>query len=453
MDFTGLLEPQKQHSMNLLNSIYLNGVADDFSDLGTGKTYVACWIAKQLNCPVVVICPSVVKSSWKETLALFGIHNPIIINYELLVRGNTQYLNYDLTKFHQTPKWWLSEGINVNFRQDSFIIVDEQHRGRGVNSLTADLLIVLKNQKYKILGLSATAATSVADMKAFGYKANLHNGENYLRWCRDHGARVNRYGTIDWNASQIQAQEGIRRIRENLFDLNKTASRMRREDFGDIFPENHVVAEAFDLGSNTKKLQHVYDLMQTELAALDEKSKDYSQHHFAIMIKARRNAELLKIPAMIDMFEDWYDEGVNPVIFVNFTDSVLAIKKKLEQNKKFNKMIGLIVGNQSDTARKKEIDLFQKNKTRGMIVNIKAGGLGVSLHDITGDYKRYSIISPTWSAFDMVQATGRINRAKGKSITMQKIFFAANTLEVRICSRVNLKIKNIETLNDGDLAI
>jgi hypothetical protein len=46
-----------------------------------------------------------------------------------------------------------------------------------LNSLASDLLIVLKNQKYKILGMSATAATSVVDMKAIGYKATVPDVE------------------------------------------------------------------------------------------------------------------------------------------------------------------------------------------------------------------------------------------------------------------------------------
>ena len=44
-----LLPPQREHAVSLLNSLYINGVACDQSETGTGKTYVAAWLAKNLN--------------------------------------------------------------------------------------------------------------------------------------------------------------------------------------------------------------------------------------------------------------------------------------------------------------------------------------------------------------------------------------------------------------------
>lgn len=445
-----LLEPQKPHAKFLLDSLYLNGVADDLSDTGTGKTFVACWIAKQMNCPIVVICPNSVKTMWEKTLAKFGIKNQLIINYELLVRGNTEYLNYDLTKFHATHKWWLSEGIKVNFRQDSLVIVDEQHKCRGLNSLASDLLVVLKNQKYKVLGMSATAATSVADMKAFGYKANLHNGENFAQWCTDHGARVSRYGTIDWDADQTPAKEGMSRIHHNLFNVQKIASRMRRADFGHLFPENRVFAEVFDIGANTNKLNKVYERMELELDLLDKRAADYSQHAFAIIMKARRQAEILKTPAAVDFIEDMFDEGISPVIFVNFDDTVQSLTRLLT-HKKFKGKIGYLVGGQKDDVRNRYIDDFQSDKLRIFIANIQAGNMGVSLHDLNGNFPRHSLLFPCWSAVNVVQAIGRIYRALGKTPCIQRFFYANVPVEVRMATRIGNRVDNLDCLNDGDV--
>lgn len=445
-----LLEPQKAHAKFLLDSLYLNGIADDLSDTGTGKTFVACWIAKQMNCPIVVICPNSVKTMWEKTLAKFNIKNPIIINYELLVRGNTEYLNYDLTKFHATPKWWLSEGIKVNFRQDNLIIVDEQHKCRGLNSLASDLMVVLKNQKYKVLGMSATAATSVADMKAFGFKANLHNGENFAQWCSDHGARVSRYGTINWDADQTPAKQGMARIHHNLFNIQKIASRMRRADFGHLFPENRVFAEVFDIGANTNKLNKVYERMELELDLLDKRAADYSQHAFAIIMKARRQAEIQKTPTAVDFIEDMFDEGISPVIFVNFDDTVQSLTRLLK-HKKFKGKIGYLVGGQKDDVRNRYIDDFQADKLRIFIANIQAGNMGVSLHDLNGNFPRHSLLFPCWSAINIIQAIGRIYRALGKTPCIQRFFYANVPVEVRMATRIGNRVDNLDCLNDGDV--
>jgi SNF2 family DNA or RNA helicase len=64
-----LLDPQIPHSENLLNSLYLNGIAADLSETGCGKTYVATYVAKTMNVPVVVICPKAVIPVWKRVMA------------------------------------------------------------------------------------------------------------------------------------------------------------------------------------------------------------------------------------------------------------------------------------------------------------------------------------------------------------------------------------------------
>jgi excinuclease UvrABC helicase subunit UvrB len=82
-----LLEPQVNHSNNLLESIKSNGFAKDLSETGTGKTYSACHIARELDMPTVVICPVSVIPTWKKILSDNNVKNPILINYEKLVSG------------------------------------------------------------------------------------------------------------------------------------------------------------------------------------------------------------------------------------------------------------------------------------------------------------------------------------------------------------------------------
>ena len=73
-----LLDPQIPHAETLLNSLYLNGIAADLSETGCGKTYVATYIAKRMNVPVVVICPKAVIPNWKRVMADAGIGASVI---------------------------------------------------------------------------------------------------------------------------------------------------------------------------------------------------------------------------------------------------------------------------------------------------------------------------------------------------------------------------------------
>lgn len=452
LNYEGLLEPQKEHSVKLLNSLHLNGVAFDSSQTGTGKTYCAAWIAKNFNSPVVVIGPKVVMKTWKTVLGEFGIKAEVVINYEKLTRGNTPYYKYVDSEYNKAKYWWESKGIVINFPKNSLVIVDECHKCKGLNSLNGELLAALKTYGYNVLVLSATAATNVTEMKSFGYLTNLHGGSDFKNFCVKNGVNYNRFGAMVWDSALTQCQTGLRDIHNTLYNITNIASRMTRDMFGSIFPQNRVSADAFDIGSNTDKLNKVYEVMEAELAQLDERSKSYKEHHFAIMMKARRMSELLKVPTMVEWIEDMFDEGISPVVFINFQDTLEAIEKRLSKSKKFNGMIAKVVGGQSDKSRNADVEAFQADNKRIMLVNLAAGNAGLSLHDLNGNFPRMSLINPSWSAFHLIQALGRIHRAEGKTPCVQKLFFAAGTIEERQRQRVDVKVKNIDLLNDGDLS-
>ena len=440
-----LLPPQREHAVSLLNSLYINGVACDQSETGTGKTYVAAWLAKNLNSPVVIVCPKVVIPSWTKVLSYFGIKAHCLINYEKLIRGNTEHLSF------KDGKDTGPSDYTINFPKNSLVILDEVHKCKSATSKNSDFLIKLKMDGYKSLLLSATAATNPLEMKAFGFATTLHNLVSYRHFITSSGAYAGRYGGFQIDLQSQKTIEAMSNIHNTLFNLYKVSSRMTRKMFDKIFPDNHVMAECFNMGTNTDKINRVYEQMEAEMAALEESSINYSQHHFAIMTKARRMAELLKVPTMVEMIEDWYDEGISPVVFVNFTDTVEAIEKQLAKNRKFDGKIARIVGGQSDKVRQKDIEDFQSDTKRIMIANLAAGNAGVSLHDLIGNHPRGSIISPSYSAINLLQALGRIHRAEGKTTCIQKVMFADGTIEVEACKRVQSKLNNLECLNDGDL--
>jgi superfamily II DNA or RNA helicase len=454
LNFNGLLEPQKNHATKLLNSLHMNGFAFDASPTGTGKTYCASWIAKNYGSTVVVLCPKSVQKSWVDTLKSFGIEDPIVMTIEKLVRGKTKYYTYDsMDKYVQRTykQYWQSNSINTNFPSNSLVIMDEVHKCKGRNSLNAEALIALKNAGHKLLMLSASAATNVTEMKSFGYVTALHNGLGFNNFCKDNGVDFNRFGLGSWDANLKKCKEGMVRIHNTLFDTLGCASRMNRKDFGDIFPDNQVIADGFDIGSNTDKLKEVYNDMEAELAQLDESSMEYSEHHFAIIMKARRQSELLKVPAMVSWIEDMYDEGVSPVVFINFRETLEAIEKRLD-SAKYSGKIAKIVGGQTKKQRDDEIEYFQSDTKRICLVMVAAGSASVSLHDLNGNYPRHTLINPSYSAINTLQALGRCYRANGKTTVIQRFFFANGVeIEEKMRKRVDLRLSNLDSLNDGDL--
>ena len=125
-------------------------------------------------------------------------------------------------------------------------------------------------------------------------------------------------------------------------------------------------------------------------------------------IRARQKVELLKVPLFVELTEDLIEDGNSVVIMVNFRDTITALAKKLKTN-------CIIWGDNKGSERQDNIDNFQSDESRVIIVNIVAGGVGVSLHDTIGNHPRVLLISPNDSALVLRQAFGRIHRTGAKT--------------------------------------
>jgi superfamily II DNA or RNA helicase len=496
-DSRGLLEPQIQHAIKLCDSLFYNGAAADLSETGIGKTYAAAAIARNFDGPIVVVGPKQILRKWKEILSEYGKEPAVCIGFEKLCRGNTPWLKYKIPpkpktetiegavvtamekpvggdvltaslpldqqkkkkkarKFHPDETQQKYFNAVVSFPAGSLVIIDEGHRCKGTNSLQGGFLMSLKRQGYKVLILSATQATSPLDMRAFGFLVNLIESpemKKYKEFCLDAGAQeTGHYGAMVFDPEDPQSQAKMKEIHDYLFNTAKIASRLTREDMGALFPENEIIVEAYDMGNNSDRIQHAYDIMEKELVQLEKHTANYSAHVFAVIMKMRRRVEMLKIPTMVEMIEDLYEERKSVVAFVNFTDTIETIKARLEHSKLFrNKdLIGLIYGERTMRQRDADIDAFQADKKRIMLVNI-ACAESIGLHDITGKYPRATIVNPSFSAIKVLQALGRVHRQGGKTKSYQRLVFADRTYENHICSRLQGRLDNIGMLNDGDL--
>jgi hypothetical protein len=193
---TNLLDYQVPHVKRLVDSLHLNGYAADLSDTGTGKTFCAAATARELNCPVFVICPKPVVPAWKEVLQYFGIDKPIIRNYESLIRGNrksyyTSWETEEVSRRGQTSK---VEVLRFNSRvpANTLFIFDEVHRCKATDSINSELLMTIRDQGFKCLKVSASAATNPVELKAFGYVSRLHNFKDGNDFKRGFAAQNNK---------------------------------------------------------------------------------------------------------------------------------------------------------------------------------------------------------------------------------------------------------------------
>lgn len=127
----------------------------------------------------------------------------------------------------------------------------------------------------------------------------------------------------------------------------------------------------------------------------------------------------------------------------NYLETIRAVYRHLVNTHKIDKgRIAYIVGGQSGKEREQMRNDFQSGKRDIMLLTVRAGGVGISLHhDRPTTKPRYIVLPPCWSAIDLVQVLGRGHRLTSQSPTIQEILWFSGTVEDDVKARVELKVK------------
>jgi hypothetical protein len=214
--------------------------------------------------------------------------------------------------------------------------------------------------------------------------------------------------------------------------------RMRVSEIPD-FPETQITAEEFTC-KEAPQLQEAYAECVRELSG-EVKKKSIIQ--VTALLRYRQKAEDLKVPLFITLIEEALEGGFSVCMFVNFKSTMQKLKDHF-------KTAPLVYGAQDSDEREKGRLSFQKNEERVIILNIQAGGESIDLHDTDGKFPRMSLISPTYSGFHLKQVFGRVRRGGGKSKSLQRLIYMADTVERDVCKKVREALQAFDTIH-GEL--
>lgn len=415
----------------------------DCSDLGTGKTFQALAAAIATGLEIGVVCPLAVIPAWKNAFKHFGACPRFVINYESLRTGRRDYVDLvpwvdEKNRERKKFEWRLNPA-------ETLLIFDESHNMKTTGSLNQGLGMAAIRQRFPLILISGTLASDPTHMRATGRVVGLHAGANdFFRFLHQHNC-VNTGGKYEWKfQGGGRGRAALASIHRMVFP--RRGARTRIADLGDRFPETQILAEAFDTGE-TQAIAKAFDDAEEYLKKLRasgmSEGRVNAQRQSAYM-KAWHESERAKVPAIVRMVKSEQDEGRSVAVFVNFTD----VREKLMAELKTD---CAIFGGQRPDSRQRAIDAFQRDESRVIVANIDAGGVGVSLHDVSGRHPRTAIILPTNKVVSLTQALGRVHRAGGKSKSRQIVFFASGTVEETICDTVRKRMGQIATLNDGDM--
>jgi len=466
-----LLKYQTPHVITGANILRIRNRLLDCSDAGTGKTFTTIAICAALGLLPFIISPLSVCSAWTKVLDIFGIKYIGITNYEsfqyrkyykygsshkstfpymtinekstteidfsdldeLKVNNDSdeelcftvkpgkhieddEYSLYTPSKRKSNPLKSKDVKITWKLPKNAVVIFDEAHRCKNVKTINSKILASLAGTDTKIILLSATICDKLENFAMCGYVLKLYDNISNAR----HWIRMN---TMD-------EKDPVIKLHKILYPTY--ACRMKIKELGTAFPSNQILCECFDMDAH-KEIDKLYEI-------IDENNTFANDQ----MMHARMKIEKLKIPTFIEQTNKYIAEGNSVVIFVNFTETLNILSSELKTS-------CVVYGEQKKEVREKNVNDFQEDKERIIICNIKSGGVAISLHDIKGNFPRVTLISPDWSAQNIIQCIGRCHRANGKTPVRQRIIFCAKSVEETMCESLKHKISTIATFNDGKI--
>ena len=430
-----LYDYQRQPARQLLRAL-TNGKEEwgypgavDLSDMGTGKTAMSMAAAIATGREIGVLCPVVGRAGWERMFRHFGAEPRFLETYEA-VRGG--WRPEIVSKRGDGQFWWKKP-------EDLILILDEAQAVRHDTSLTFEVCDNAIRQQIPMVIASATIATSPIEMRFAGRITGLHSGSHFdfERFLSTHGC-YEQGRAWKWSGKN----EFLQRIHGRLFP--RRGCRVRKEDLGDKCPETVIEVLTLDVDGAEEIERQARDAEEL-FARLRKSGVPESQikmrENVARMALWQRTEEALAEAVAARARRD-IAAGRSVAIFMNFD------KTRMKMSKLLGNAPGFHGGQPQHLRAKLEAD-FQVCRIHALVSNIKAGGASVSLHDTTGERPRSAYIFPTDRVVDMVQASGRVDRVGGQSVSEQWIPCVAGTVTERMVKRTRSKMLSIGTLNDG----
>lgn len=447
MGHPALYGHQQGHFDRMLDTLQRHGVAGDMSETGTGKTAVALALAATIGVVPLVIAPASVAPAWRKLSAQLGIPAQVV-SYQFATRNMCRKQKVGRT------------GTRIELlAPPSFVILDEAHMTRGEKSLWSKIAIALKRQEVDyVLLLSATLIGPPTDLKAIGYLLGLHQGTNFWNWQLAHGCRPGVFGGLEFTTTPKHRTAAMNRISAKLVGK---VHMMRRKDIKD-FPETKIetILVDDDQGQAEKLSDEVRDALRirreqqnglvAEIAELRNLGNGFAEdgspahQHMLLVLRKRQELELLKVPALVEMAAKYGPLG-GVAIFVCFNETLEAVHAAIGPHH-----CGIVRGGQSANFRQSEVDKFQSGALPYIVLNVAAGGAGISLQATDGVTERTTLISPDYSAINFKQVLGRPHRLGG-GFSRQFIVLFDNATDRRIASVLNGRLDTLDSITDADL--
>lgn len=436
--FVGELRPYQKAGYNwlrFLNEFRLGGCLAD--DMGLGKTVqtLAMLQAEQEagRGTSLLIMPTSLIYNWEMEASRFtpGLK---VLNYTGTLR------NKDIKRFEKYDVVLTSYGItrlDVDLLKNfyfNYVILDESQVIKNPSSIIAKAVRELKS-RYKLVLTGTPLENTTMDLwsQISFINPGLLGSQSYFR--QEYQVPIEKKG-------------------------DETKSKKLNSIIKPFVLRRHKSQVATELPEKVENIQ--YSVMTTEQEKRYEEVKSYyrgkildlidregmGNSRFMILEGLTKLRQLANHPKMIEpsytgdsgklediihMLENAIAEGHKVLVFSQFVKHLTLVRQYLKSHK-----IDFAYLDGSSIDRKEQVDRFNKDaNVKAFLISIKAGGLGLNLTE--ADY--VFILDPWWNPAVEAQAVDRAHRIGQKKKVFTYKFITRNTVEEKILTLQQKKLK------------
>ncbi len=399
------------------------------NDMGCGKTHESIRVGMSLPFKKLIVCPASLRLNWEREIKLADENAEIEVIY-----SNSKKLSFKEWNIIGYPS---VEKHYEKLEKERFqcIFIDEAHFCQAVtnggvpNSKRALAVLKLTATAGWVYPITGTPITNRNKnlfniLQMINHPLVLRDNAFFTygtRYCN--GVR-NKFGW-DFNGNSNS---------EELHSLIKSymVRHLKSEVLPNLKKQRQSIPLSVNLNGYNKALAEYYE------------SRDNGEPESSVLtllMKARMSLAKEKVKDSIELAESIIQSGNQVIIATCFTDVVEEIEKH------FKDTVVKIVGGMTDNKKQEAVDQFQNKEKDVMVLNIDAGGVGITLTSA-----HYMIINDlAWTTGQLTQVEDRICRS-GQSAEYSIIYYMTAigaVVEEQMVNSLTSKASNINTVIDG----
>lgn len=395
-------------------------------EMGCGKTFISVLVGTSLNMPKLVVCPASLRLNWYREIT------NVCPDADVQIQLNAEAPHFG--------KDWtiIGYGSVAKFLEDlkkyfNCIFVDECHACKAVNnwgnptSKRAKSVLELADAVEYCYPLTGTPLPShnidlynilkMLKCEAFDF----NNKWAFLNFANKFCDPKETYFGKDFSGNSNSDQ--LHALLSNIM-----VRRLKK----DVLPNLKKQRQFIPLDPHFKR-----EYMNIEKRLYEPEDGDT---YMGLAMTGRKLLSMYKLDAAIELAETLVDAGESVVIVTNFVDSADLLKDH------FKDSCCEIRGGMSDQAKQQAIDDFQNKKKTVCVLNMQAGGVGITL---TAAHTMI-IIDYAWVPSDMVQVEDRICRTgQTESCMIYYVYCMNSILDSLFIEMISSKSANIDTVVDN----